>query len=225
VSILAERINLKVSYAYYDIIVALGIELFSGKNTYPEIVHLTDSNIMDIIRSDKLSPATFVINEDVYFQSNECSHYLYNYLRSERIMKRIVEKNKFTNRYNRNNDVFIHIRLGDSVQYTPGFKYFDKVLASLNFEQGYIASDSPYHPICDQLKAKYKNLIIINANEVDTMLFGSTCKHVVLSHGSFSAIIGYLSFFSEVYYPVYEEGKKWYGDMFTNIPEWKCIEH
>ena len=36
---------------------------------------------------------------------------------------------------------------------------------------------------------------------VKTIQFGSTCKHIVLSHGSFSAMIGYLGFFSQVYYP------------------------
>jgi hypothetical protein len=224
VSILAERINLCVDYSYYDIITALGIELFSGRNNYPRTTKLTDDNIMDIIRSNTL-PTTFVIDIDVYFQTNECSHYLYNYLRSELIMNRIIQNNKFAKQYKNNNNVFIHIRLGDSVQHTPGFKYYDKVLSSLQFDRGVIASDSPHHPICLQLKSKYPTIEIMNANEVDTILFGSTCKYAVLSHGSFSAIIGYMAFFSEVYYPMYESDKKWYGDMFTNIPEWKRVEH
>lgn len=41
----------------------------------------------------------------------------------------------------------------------------------------------------------------------------------ILSHGSFSAVIGYLSFFSNVYYPEYELNKIWYGDMFS-IDNW-----
>jgi hypothetical protein len=139
-------------------------------------------------------------------------------------MNEIIEKNKFSTRYKANNEVFLHIRLGDSVQYTPGFKFYDKVLSELKFDKGYIASDSPQHPICMELRTKYPTIEMVNANEVDTMLFGSTCKHIVLSHGSFSAIIGYMAFFSDIYYPMYEEGKKWYGDMFTNIPEWKRVE-
>ena len=223
VSILAERINLRVNYSYYDIITALGIELFSGRNTYPESFNLTDDNIMDVIRST-LTPVTFLIEESIYFQTNECSQYLFSYLRSQRIMNEIIEKNKFSTRYKANNEVFLHIRLGDSVQYTPGFKFYDKVLSELKFDKGYIASDSPQHPICMELRTKYPTIEMVNANEVDTMLFGSTCKHIVLSHGSFSAIIGYMAFFSDIYYPMYEEGKKWYGDMFTNIPEWKRVE-
>ena len=223
VSILAERTNLCVNYAYYDIITALGIELFSGRNTYPETFDLTDNNIMDVIRST-ITPVNFSIGESIYFQSNECSHYLFKYLRSERIMNNIIEKNKFASRYKTNNDVFLHIRLGDSAQYTPGFKYYDKVLSGLKFDKGYIASDSLWHPICTELRTKYPTIEILNTSEVDTMSFGSTCKHIVLSHGSFSAIIGYMAFLSDIYYPMYEEGKKWYGDMFTNIPEWKRVE-
>jgi hypothetical protein len=115
--------------------------------------------------------------------------------------------------------------LGDVIQHNPGFKYYDKVLSSLKFDKGYISSDSPEHEVCMQLKQKYPNIEIVNYNEVDTIHFGSTCKHVVLSHGSFSAVIGFFSFYSDVYYPMYEEGKKWYGDMFTNIPGWKRVDH
>jgi hypothetical protein len=223
VSILAERINLIVDYAYRDIIEALGIELFSGRNSYQTELRLTDTNIMEIIKNKTL-PVTFLIRECVYFQSNECSHYLYNYLRSESIMNRIIKHNKYSQRYNTNNDVFLHIRLGDSVQHTPGFVYYDKVLSSIEFDKGYIASDSPGHPIVQQLVKTHPTLHIIHSNEVDTILLGSTCKNVILSHGSFSAIIGYMAFKSTVYYPMYEEDKKWYGDMFTNIPGWNRVE-
>ena len=37
-------------------------------------------------------------------------------------------------------------------------------------------------------------------NEIETIQFASTCKNVVLSHGTYSGIIGYLSFYSNVYY-------------------------
>ena len=45
----------------------------------------------------------------------------------------------------------------------------------------------------------FKNVHLINYNEIDTIHFGSTCKNVILSHGSFSAIIGYMAFYSNVY--------------------------
>ena len=65
---------------------------------------------------------------------------------------------------------------------------------------------------------------IIDFGEIHTFQFASTCKHIILSHGSFSAVIGYLSFFSDIYYPEYESNKIWYGDMFS-INNWiKCSD-
>ena len=42
---------------------------------------------------------------------------------------------------------------------------------------------------------------LLHYNEIDTIQFGSTCKNIILSHGSFSAMIGNLSFYSNIYYP------------------------
>ena len=68
----------------------------------------------------------------------------------------------------------------------------------------------------------YPNIKLIQCDELKTIQFASTCKNIILSHGSFSAVIGYLSFFSTVYYPEYELNKIWYGDMFS-IKNWiKC---
>ena len=76
--------------------------------------------------------------------------------------------------------------------------------------------------ICDiikKIKEEYPNANLINCDEITTFQFGSTCKNIILSHASFSAIIGYLSFYSNVYYHKYEENKIWYGDMFS-INNW-----
>mgnify|MGYP006925716681 CR=1 FL=1 len=42
---------------------------------------------------------------------------------------------------------------------------------------------------------------IIDYDEIQTFQFASTCKNIILSHGTFSAMIGYLGFFSNVYFP------------------------
>ena len=73
-----------------------------------------------------------------------------------------------------------------------------------------------------EIKKHYSNLIVLYYDEVNTIQFGSTCKHVILSHGSFSATIGYLAFFSQIFFPEYESNKEWYGDMFS-IPEFREI--
>jgi len=46
----------------------------------------------------------------------------------------------------------------------------------------------------------HSNVQIKSLTDTDTLLFGSTCKYVVLSSGSFSFFLGVFSFFSNVFY-------------------------
>ena len=61
--------------------------------------------------------------------------------------------------------------------------------------------------IISKLKTLYPKIILFDEDEVNTIHFGSTCKNIILSHGSFSAIIGYLAFNSNVYFP--NKGTMW----------------
>jgi hypothetical protein len=140
------------------------------------------------------------------------------------VQNNIIDNNQFKERYDSNNDLFIHIRLDDATKWNPGINYYLKAISGLNFNKLYISTDTKEHIIINQIKNKYPETIILNYDEVTTINFGSTCKHVILSHGSFSAIIGYLSFFSNTYYPEYETNKIWYGDMFS-INGWNKISN
>jgi len=51
---------------------------------------------------------------------------IYNYLHFNIIKSNIIQKNKFKERYNNNNDLFIHIRLGDIEHFSPGIDYYLK---------------------------------------------------------------------------------------------------
>jgi len=99
------------------------------------------------------------------------------------------------------------------------FEYYDKVLQKISFTNGYISSDTIHHEICIKLIEKY-NLHIISKDEVATIQFGSTCKYIVLSSGTFSWLIGLFGFYSQIYYP--EEYKKWHGDIFV-FDDWNKI--
>ena len=83
----------------------------------------------------------------------------------------------------------------------------------------YISTDDKNNDMIIKLLKFYPKSEIIDFGEIHTFQFASTCKHIILSNGSFSAIIGYLSFFSHVYYPEYISNKIWYGDMFS-IDNW-----
>ena len=225
ISILCRKHDLAVKYyfdEYYTNILNLGIELFNGNNFYDTTVEINDSNIDEYIKNNSIIYSNIIFNG--FFQSIQCSELLYTYFRDHIVKSSIENKNPFKERYNTNNDVFIHIRLGDVISFNPGFTYYDKAISMLEYDNGYISSDSPDHELCKQLLEKYPNLSIINYDEVKTIQFGTTCKNLILSHGSFSAVLGYLGFYSLVYYPEYNKDKMWYGDMF-NLPEWNKIEY
>ena len=61
---------------------------------------------------------------------------------------------------------------------------------------------------------------LFNDNEVNTIMFASTCKNIVLSHGTFSWLIGLLGFYSTIYYQ--KITRFWQGDIFV-FPEWNEI--
>jgi hypothetical protein len=213
VSLLAEKKNLKVHYYNKDLINSLGIELFSGSNSYNCIRNLTDDNYFTIYNSGELN---YNLNpNNNYFQTKQITNFLYNYLHTDKIKSNIIRHNSFKERYNKNNDLFIHIRLTDVARFNPGIKYYINAIKNINFDNLYISTDDKNHSIIIELLQLYPSSQLINFDEKTTFQFGSTCKHIILSHGSFSAVIGYLSFFSNIYYPEYELNKMWYGDMFS----------
>ena len=221
VSFIAEKHNLNVTYSnYYLISSQLGINLFNtGTQIYSDMKELNDSNFFDIYNTDNI---TYNLNPNHnWFQIKEIINMIYDYLHSNIIKSNIIEKNKFKERYNNNNnDLFIHIRLGDIAHFNPGVDYYLKAIKYIkeltNFDHIYITTDTLTHDIIKKIIEEYPQANLIDYNEVETIQFGSTCKNIILSHGSFSAIIGILSFYSNVYYPKIEKDKIWYGvDMFS----------
>jgi hypothetical protein len=218
ISLLAEKYGLDIEYSEQENMNKLGISLFKGKVEFSTTQSVSDDMILDMIEGKDRPTSNLTLNDSCYFQSKRHSLYLYNYLHS--IQSQIRKANPFQDRYNSNNDLFIHIRLGDATQWNPGYEYYSKALSSITFDKGYISSDSLHHEICTKLQDQF-NLELFDKDIPTTFQFGSTCKHIVLSHGSFSAMIGYLGFNSEVYYPSFKA--IWHGDMFC-IPSWHPIE-
>lgn len=220
VSLIAEKNNLYVEYSSYDLIKDLGIDLFIGTNKYDNKIALTDENYLSVLQEPLLQNSLNPNNN--YFQTKEITNVLYNYLQSDNIKAKIINKNPFQFRYNTNNDLYIHIRLTDAAHYNPGLQYYLSVIQRIYCDKLFISTDDPHHPLINEIVQKYPTVIILNFNEINTLQFSSTCKNIILSHGSFSAVIGYLSFFSNVYYPEYDVNKMWYGDMFS-INGWNKI--
>ncbi len=223
VSILAEKHDLLVTYCNYHIIHnLLGIKLFIGKNNYNETMILTDDNYFAVyIQSSiqcNLEPNYY------YYQTKDISNFLYLHLRTSEIQENIKSKNPFSSRYQNNNDLCIHFRLGDISHFNPGIEYYIKATKQLPNPPDtiFLCTDEPTHPFITQYIDTFPNTIIVDLLPYKTLQFSSTCKYIILSHGSFSAMIGYLAFYSTIYYPQYQSDKMWYGDMFS-IPNWNCI--
>jgi transcriptional regulator len=217
VSLLAEKSDLHVLYSSHELISQLGIDLFCGTKTHHASMELTDANYK-LVYDQPFITRHF---GDIYafFQTKEITSLIYEHLHSDHIKNKMIEKNPFRTRYQVNNDACVHIRLGDIAHFNPGLAYYQKTLSQLTFDKLYITTDQKDHDTIQQLISLYPNASIIEYDEIQTFQFASTCKHIILSHGSFSAIIGYLAYFSNVYYPEYESDKMWYGDMFS-IPGW-----
>jgi hypothetical protein len=210
---------LSANESFKEITSELGIELYNGDNSYDNFLYLTESNYTDIFNTH--IHLNIWAMEEEYFQTKEITNLIYDHLHKEEYKTRIIERNQFKERYNNNNDCFIHIRLGDIKKANPGFEYYDKALQQIEtIGNIYIGTDSPEDEIVQSIKQKYCNVHVISYNELQTIQFATTNKHVILSHGTFSAVIGYLSFYSTVYYPAYSLAKvSWCGDTHS-IPGW-----
>ena len=214
--ILAKKYNLKFIYSYYNEIKELGIDLFiDGINVYNETIIIDESNLIDHINN-------IIINKNIImnncYQIKEFILYLKKYFEDNNLFDQVKIKNIYNSRYNKNNDVFIQVRLGDIIGFNLSFEYYDNIISKIKFDNGYISSDTINHEICQKLINKY-NLIKIELNEINTIMYGSTCKYIVLSQGTFSWLIGFLGIYSEIYVP---STHTWHGDIFV-LPEWiKC---
>ena len=185
---------------------------------------ITDDNFMDLIKTpDQSKEYIFYLDEidrRAFYQTPEFVQYLAQHFANPLIRNPILQSNPFKSRYNTNRDVFVHVRIGDVPHFTPSKSYFETALQSVPFEGGYISSDSPTHPLVQELMAKYK-LALFQDTEVRTLQLASTCRFLVLSQGTFSFMMGFFGFYTElVQWPQMKQ--KWHGDIFV-LPGWKEV--
>ena len=213
---IAKKYNLKFTYISYPETLELGIPLYiDGQFYYDSYIDFSDGNFEDYITNNHELKQNIDVTKH-FFQNPFIALHIRNYLTSDAIKPNIIQKNKFIERYNNNNDLCIHVRLGDTVQFNPGFEYYDNMIQNQipEYDKAYITSDEITHPICKALIEKY-DLTVFNSNALETLMFGSTCKYILLSSGTFSWMMGILGFNSKVFYPNVENRDKWHGDIFV----------
>lgn len=219
-SFIAEKGDLRFEYSFKAEMDALGLKLYEGKRTYDQTHFANDTTFMSII--EHAPSVNFNLVMDVVSaQTPQFSAFLYNHFAKPEERGPAMYANFYRSRYNTNNDVFLHVRLGDAAAWSAGYEYFDTALSRIKFTNGYLASDSKDHPIVQRLLKKW-NLTFLDKDEVETIMFGSTCRHLILSHGTFSYIIGLLGFFSDIYVPP-DRYNTWCGKIF-DLPGWNRVE-
>ncbi len=211
----------------------LGIHLDSKRLSASDgaCIPITDANLLEFLRNDVLDK-TKLYKISGWCQTIEFSRHLYSYFTNieNKICKDIMRKNKFKERYNKNNDLLIHVRYGDigehgrvtNKKYVPDINYYAYALNNLTYDTAYICSDTIYIKMCrDLIKAfKLKPLLL---NPIDTIMFGSTCNNIVLSCGTFSYLIGLLGFYSDkILYCNPARLDQWHGDIFGGT-KWEMV--
>jgi hypothetical protein len=207
-----------------DDFLELGVE-FKDENIHPikNSQQITDTQIKQFLDGDlSIDKSTkYIFNPPCWCQdSGIVKHITHYFANSENeLCDNIISRNKYKDRYKNNNDMFIHIRANHMYPDShplrnivlPDQAFYEGIIDSLNDEYSniYMSSDNIEHKICQGLIKKYKIIPFVE-NKIDTILFGSTCKYVIISSGSFSFMIGLFSFFSEkiFYHKRAGQGKK-----------------
>lgn len=207
---IAEKTDICIKY--YDDFSSFGLKLNRGDISSSTGISGTIYLPEDYFNKEQ--DYTLLKGKHIHLQANYCqtpftSRLFLKYLNDNR--QNIMFSNPYKERYNQNNDVFVHVRLDDVIDKNPGLEYYKIVLNSITFNRGYISSDSINHPICKNLISTF-NLEAVILDEKHTIQFASTCKYIVLSNGTFSWMIGALGFFSKVWYP--KVRKIWHGEIF-----------
>jgi hypothetical protein len=226
-SLLSEKYKLKAVYPREDELQQMGFTFY--KQDIEDLSHrdicveLSNDNVVDYIKGDH--PVDRIqfsgVKHNTYYQTREIC-YLFKEVFSDPAKRAALrEKNPFRERYGTNCDVFVHVRLGDVAEHCPGLAYYTNALDGIDFKQGYISSDSPMHPLVQELMAKY-NLRFVALSPHRTIQFANTCKHLILSNGTFSWMMGFFAFdASTIQYPKVKV--PWHGDIFV-FPEWKEVD-
>lgn len=216
-TVLAEIYNVSAVPWYEDphLFRRLGIDLCETGIPYDPTkkdTELDDANFFEFIANPKRPLHTNLRIKPSQFQTRDFCFFLRSYFTGAK-KQGIIEANLWKERYGKNNDVFVHVRLGDASHVNPGLDYYKKALGAVEATTCFLSSDSLGHEICQNLLRQHK-AIPFHKSELETVMFASTCKYLVLSQGTFSWLMGFLAFFSEkIFFPKIVRG--WHGNIFV----------
>lgn len=195
----------------------LGVELYSGKNIYNDWLEVTDKNLIQALRGEFTGKALHINkSKETWFQirpfvqdfKQEIKDHFKNIKYDDRVSK---------------DDILLHLRLGDKANSigkdVPDLKYYHECFSKITYKNGFIMTDSPEHTLVKNLTDIYK-LKLLDGSPAKCLAFGKNFNKLILSSGTFSWWIGFLSRAETIYYPI--PSKPWHGDIFV-YPEWQGI--
>jgi hypothetical protein len=182
---------------------------FHGERVGDSLVVVNDENFLKLLESDSLGNNHY--HFDGFFQT-----------------KQFLEKYKtdlldiFTLHYeNTPHDfVFVHYRIGDIIddrRMLP-LEYYKEALDKIKPKGGYISSENINHHFCTQLITEYK-LTPYQSDPLSTINFAKNFNNIILSEGTFSWLMGFLSNSEKIY--CNSRDYRWCGDI--NMSNWNNL--
>ena len=211
-SILSKKFNIKVEkYVKIQNLQILQPRFYEqGTQIYENLIQVTGVNFKKILETPSIDYGL-----QLHYPCQN-KHFVLNY--KQEIL------NQFDLKYNQqhSDDLFVHVRLGDCLpnNRVPNLGYYVQAIEQTKFNKGYISSDAPSHEIVTYLINKF-NLTLYENGPAETINFAKDFGNLVLSKGTFSWWIGFLSHSKSVFYP--KGGPRWHGDIFV-FDEWTPIE-
>lgn len=180
-----------------------------NENFFTETTIINDNNFNEFLEKKEILNKNLFL--DGFFQNKE---FLQKYENEIKNLLNVTYRDVDTN------SVFIHYRIGDIIndrRMLP-VEYYEDALESINFNQGYISSDTINHNFCIHLIKKY-NLKPIHMSPLSLIDFAKNFNNIILSEGTFSWWIGFLSQAETII--CNKRNYFWHGDIFFD--RWKKL--
>lgn len=189
-SILSEKLNLKVeNYKSIDFFEPLGFKVFSeGEKKVENLIIKKDDSLIDLLQG-KNTENVGILYDGTYQVKNFVLEY------KDKI------KSHFSNEFEKNENLFVHIRLGDVSYLNTGFDYYKKSIEKCNYKKGFISSDSPDSTMVQRLSKEFSLEICTIDNPTLLIDFARKSKNLVLSKGTLSWWMGLLSNADRIFVP------------------------